>query len=298
MTATRTGWVILSILLWLVYTVLTYESCADQICLECVQAGKVVPGPEDDSSDTQGQRYPVDFKWSDPTAYVSDQAKFDEYKKGILANMTADNILEITGTYFEGESAPEGFENMGLARAEQLKQLFLKDIPEDRIKLRARAFEEREGVRTQYFEAGLFKWEEPKKRVEADAGVDADAVDEEDKVEILDDRIIIRFPYNSTERIEDPTIEEYLKKLASQIIQTGETVTLTGHTDNKGTPEYNQELGMARARATRQTLIDDGVDPSQIAIDSKGQTQPVASNATDEGRQENRRVELRLIKAD
>ena len=112
----------------------------------------------------------------------------------------------------------------------------------------------------------------------------------------MDDRILIRFPFGKVVEEYDPAVEAYLKKLAERIKETGETVTLTGHADNVGTNETNFKYGSDRAEKIKSNLVKLGVDPSQIETSSKGETQPRASNETEEGRYENRRVEVRLIK--
>ena len=84
--------------------------------------------------------------------------------------------------------------------------------------------------------------------------------------------------------------------LPANIKKTGENIELTGHTDNTGTEESNMDLGMRRAKAIQNILIAKGVDKNLISIESKGETKPVATNDTEAGRHQNRRVELRLIK--
>lgn len=107
--------------------------------------------------------------------------------------------------------------------------------------------------------------------------------------------ITILFPFNSTEKDIDPEVDEYLEELADHIKQTGDKVTLTGHTDRIGSAESNIVLGLARARKIQDLLIAQGVEKDQIEISSKGETQPMATNATESGRHNNRRVEVRLI---
>ncbi len=68
---------------------------------------------------------------------------------------------------------------------------------------------------------------------------------------------------------------------------------IQGHTDSKGAEKYNQELSERRAKAVERYLEKKGIDPSQLTSKGYGESQPVASNATKEGRQENRRVELK-----
>jgi OOP family OmpA-OmpF porin len=70
-------------------------------------------------------------------------------------------------------------------------------------------------------------------------------------------------------------------------------ITLTGYTDSVGSEAYNQKLSERRANAVRNFLVDDlDVKPENITVIGKGEADPVASNATREGRAQNRRVEM------
>ncbi|MDH5857413.1 hypothetical protein E8K88_04840 [Lampropedia aestuarii] len=69
-------------------------------------------------------------------------------------------------------------------------------------------------------------------------------------------------------------------------------VVIVGHTDNTGTDAINNPLSVNRAASTRQYLASRGVNASRIQIDGRGSYQPVASNATADGRARNRRVEI------
>ena len=73
-------------------------------------------------------------------------------------------------------------------------------------------------------------------------------------------------------------------------------VEVQGHTDNKGTAEYNQWLSEKRAQRVKDYLVSKGIDPSRLEAKGYGLTQPVASNATVEGRAQNRRVELKRLR--
>lgn len=70
-----------------------------------------------------------------------------------------------------------------------------------------------------------------------------------------------------------------------------------GHTDHTGKANYNVMLSDARSNAVAQALIDAGIAPERIQTRGLGETQPVASNSTPDGRQRNRRVEIILQKA-
>lgn len=72
-------------------------------------------------------------------------------------------------------------------------------------------------------------------------------------------------------------------------------IEVGGHTDDKGTDEYNQALSERRAGSVRQYLSEKGVDNSRMEARGYGESEPIADNQTDEGRELNRRVELKFI---
>jgi OOP family OmpA-OmpF porin len=67
---------------------------------------------------------------------------------------------------------------------------------------------------------------------------------------------------------------------------------IDGHTDSVGPEDYNQGLGQRRAEAVKGYLASKGIRSSRLTARSFGESRPVASNDTDDGRQTNRRVEL------
>lgn len=71
-------------------------------------------------------------------------------------------------------------------------------------------------------------------------------------------------------------------------------IDVVGHTDSDGTEEYNQALSIRRANSVRDYLVSKGVDTSIIDVSGEGETNPVASNKTREGRAQNRRVEISI----
>jgi OOP family OmpA-OmpF porin len=71
-------------------------------------------------------------------------------------------------------------------------------------------------------------------------------------------------------------------------------VSVEGHTDSLGSEAYNQKLSERRAESVRDALIAEGVAPSRITTVGFGEMKPVVSNSTDEGRQQNRRVDMIL----
>lgn len=88
----------------------------------------------------------------------------------------------------------------------------------------------------------------------------------------------------------------YLKKMA--IIVDGHTdlrIKVTGHTDGDGSDSYNMELSKNRAESILNFFKSIGISPDKIVIDFKGESEPVDSNKTDDGKQKNRRVDFNFI---
>jgi outer membrane protein OmpA-like peptidoglycan-associated protein len=71
-------------------------------------------------------------------------------------------------------------------------------------------------------------------------------------------------------------------------------VDVTGHTDNTGSDSHNQDLSQRRAVAVATILANQGVDQRRFYIEGKGEGDPIASNATESGRSQNRRVEIQI----
>jgi OOP family OmpA-OmpF porin len=85
------------------------------------------------------------------------------------------------------------------------------------------------------------------------------------------------------------SIDEALAKLNGVDL---EMVIATGHTDSIGTDAYNQKLSERRAAAVKAYLVSKGIPASKVTTIGKGESQPVATNKTKEGRQKNRRVDI------
>lgn len=90
-----------------------------------------------------------------------------------------------------------------------------------------------------------------------------------------------------------PGFEATMGKIADVVVRYGKTsLTVVGHTDNVGSDEYNQKLSERRAHAVAQYLELKKVDPIRLAVSGRGEAQPIASNTSESGRQQNRRVEI------
>ena len=88
----------------------------------------------------------------------------------------------------------------------------------------------------------------------------------------------------------------YLDKIAADLSKIKlEVIIAVGNTDSIGTDAYNMALGQRRAQSVKDYLVSKGVDQSRIYTESKGKSNPVASNATAEGRAKNRRTDIEVV---
>ncbi|HET7111434.1 MAG TPA: OmpA family protein, partial [Gemmatimonadales bacterium] len=89
---------------------------------------------------------------------------------------------------------------------------------------------------------------------------------------------------------------ENLQNLADNLDKYPDTdLMIVGHTDSVGSDSYNQDLSERRAVAAANLLEADGVDRSRIKTAGRGETEPVESNESADGRQKNRRVEVAIF---
>ena len=106
-----------------------------------------------------------------------------------------------------------------------------------------------------------------------------------------------RLNFDFDKSVVKPQYYELLRNVKDYAEQQDLKLTIIGHTDSKGTDAYNMALGMRRAIAVRDKLIEFGLDPARIlSIESRGESEPIAPNDTDQGRFENRRIEFKATK--
>jgi len=104
----------------------------------------------------------------------------------------------------------------------------------------------------------------------------------------------ISFAYNSAQLT--PAFHNTLDKVADILNRyQRSSIQITGHTDSRGSAQYNQQLSEQRAQSVKYYLADRGVDARRIVTEGRGESQPRASNNTEAGMQLNRRVEMLII---
>ena len=106
-----------------------------------------------------------------------------------------------------------------------------------------------------------------------------------------------RLNFDFDKSVVKPQYYELLRNVKDYAEQQDLKLTIIGHTDSKGSDAYNMALGMRRAVAVRDKLIEFGLDPARIiGVESRGESEPIAPNDTEQGRFENRRIEFKATK--
>jgi len=108
----------------------------------------------------------------------------------------------------------------------------------------------------------------------------------------IPDKVLFDFDSSKLRSEAYPVLEEIAESLNNS---EGYEVKIEGHTDSKGSDSYNMNLSKERAEAVRKALVDRyGVSPDILTAEGLGESQPVAPNDTEENRQKNRRVEIKV----
>jgi len=277
----RTIPLLIALILWFILGYFFYDSsktCCDSDTSDRTEVSKatttapVAPVVEAVKNTTG----PLMFNWSNAATITGDG--WDVRRKGLIEGLKDNQILEITGLYRSDEANTTTFENLGVARASEASKLFVPPLSKDRIRLVGKL------TTGEVDKANPFVSASFRNRINTA------------NIKEVDDKTIIRFPFNSTRKLSSREVENYLNDVADRVKKSGERVRLTGHTDNIGSTASNKTLGQRRADIIKAYLVKRGVASGKILASSQGEAKPIATNNTDEGRATNRRTELQIIK--
>jgi outer membrane protein OmpA-like peptidoglycan-associated protein len=114
------------------------------------------------------------------------------------------------------------------------------------------------------------------------------------------DNIILNMPSNITFATDQDSIKpafyETLNSVAIVLREFNQSlVDVKGHTDADGADDYNMDLSQRRAESVAEYLTGQGLNPERFEVKGYGESQPVASNASARGKQQNRRVEIEIV---
>ena len=209
--------------------------------------------------------------------------------------LNPDKVLSITGYYEESEANKSNFENLGLARADTLKNylmsLGLPAASMDLSSIMSTDMAFRDGIT---FDGAYFEIINKMKGESSE--VDATKALEELGKRLKGAAQKVYFETNSTIIIRTDAQRKFLKDAKTYLDAVPSAkLSVTGHTDSDGDPTRNMRLSESRAAEAKAWLVRSGFDANRIISSGKGETQPFASNETDEGRRANRRAEIIII---
>ena len=114
---------------------------------------------------------------------------------------------------------------------------------------------------------------------------------------VMPNDLMIYFEFDDASFNTDLKTDNSVIKFKSWLDKNPESIlSITGHTDNIGTSEYNQALGHKRAQTIQEFLENTGINADKLIAESKGEDQPVADQSTKEGRAKNRRAVITIKK--
>jgi outer membrane protein OmpA-like peptidoglycan-associated protein len=140
---------------------------------------------------------------------------------------------------------------------------------------------------------GIYMDEQEKKLREQTAGTGIDVTRD-------GDNLILNMPSNVTFAVDSsavsPAFQTTLGNVANTLSRYEKSyVDVLGHTDSTGADAYNQSLSERRAESVANFLANSGVQRARLATRGYGESQPIATNSTEQGRAANRRVEIKIV---
>lgn len=226
---------------------------------------------------------PLTFEWSvsNPTTSKDFNQYLDSLK--LIFDQSPASVVQITGLYDSQEVNNSKFENLGLARAENIKQLLLHSGIKRSIRTRAEENDLSAGSDGKLLHSFLVEM----------------VPQEEDTTGFLiteaKGKIVVHFPSKDANLKTDRQVNNALKELANTAVKRNRRLLVVGHTDNQGDAMDNMRLGLIRATNVKDLLITFGMKENDVLAESEGEEKPLVSNTTRRGRQQNRRVEIIII---
>ncbi len=228
------------------------------------------------------------FKENESKPDLSDNNK--KFLDEVVAYMKAnpDYKLRLTGNYLPGEKNKDLFNNMGESRAAAIRDLLVaKGISADRFDLKGNQL------------AAGASLDQP---VSFDAIIPAPKEEGKEEIEYATakqtfDDMVYYFDFGKADFNPDEPFKRYKEQVTAYLkdeANKGKKIQVIGHTDNIGSDAANMKLGASRAAVVKKFLTTDGVPANKVSSSSKGESQPAGPNDTEEQRQLNRRVNVKI----
>ena len=261
--------------------------------------------------DKNVQGYPFTIKDEKGIVDYTVQENFNFYKSGFkfitpisgglnegithLKSYLMDNLMrevDVTGGYTSDEINDSPFPNLGIARANSVKNhLVSNGVDSHSINLKSELLDGVVIKDSVFVGPVSFHIHELNKDESESSKKELEAIHQH----IMGDPLLLHFEFGDNTLHFNDTQRNKIKEIITYIDKSHDAVIdVIGHSDNVGSPESNTKLGLERAAFVKSYLVSIGVNTSQIKVDSKGPANPIATNDTEEGRAKNRRVEIIL----
>ncbi len=233
------------------------------------------------------------FSFGDKNAELSLSANNEDFLNKVANYLKSnkDATLDLVGKYLPSEKDIQvgRFENLGLARADAIRQLLKKrGIAEERVGISGKMTSGDalgEPVSFRIPEVKVAKEGEKEEKPKAKAS------------QTFTNMTFSDANFASGSAVFNPgtAFQNYAKEVVVYMNENADKkIDLIGHTDNQGNATANNALGLRRAKAVRDYLTNLGVKRNRITPKTKGETEPVATNDTEDGRRQNRRVNVQI----
>lgn len=207
----------------------------------------------------------------------------ENLKTFLIAN--PNQKISITGYAMADEVNNSTFENLGLARANDVKNFFVSQgLPAAQFDTKGELVDQWDMRNDTLFGPVSFKFNELKNTNESSS-----------KDQINANPLVLHFNTNQANYNLNAEERQKIKDIIKYTIQTPDaTVLIVGHSDSSGNPQTNNALAKKRAEFTKNYLVKNGIESSRIETQSKGSDEPVAGNETPEGMAKNRRTVITI----
>ncbi len=301
--------------IWLVIATWWFNSKYDQLDTygnpECE-----IPFTVSDGNFQTKSEHSIIFEVSDWEPTIPMQALASLKSVALYLANNSEKKLILTGRFGLDELNDSDFPNNGIARAQAIKkELISYGAPDQLIEIKADSLPQMKLTCGKIMRGIDFDFE----KQESIASVEpVEAKEKEEKEEtnlnnISSDEVetnlntestfqekktyIVFYDENTFKPMVDEEMDSYFKSLTNYLKEHPKNrLLLMGHTDNIGDQSKHFNFGKYRARKLRDVLLEYGIEKRRIKTDSKGSSEPLGSNSTSEGRNQNRRVEISIIK--
>lgn len=309
---TKTPWIIL-LILWMAGSTWWHVCNIKQLCADDVQSALgsattdllTTPPGADVYTIADGNRFRLElpghfsFATSGANANLNSlHGSLEPMVRYLKAN--PGRTFDIVGYYSPAEANKTTFRNLGMARAEGIKQYFLQQgVPAESMTTKGVERNLPFTAKGDSLYGGLdfaFAGAEIAKPGSAALTVMNEPITEKELAEAqkytsVFEPIDLYFPLGEANYIKTDETKKFIDEAAKFLATNkGKKLMLTGHTDNSGPEDANLRLSRDRANEVKTKLRQSGIESEQIEVSAKGETEPKADNKTLSGRKANRRV--------